>query len=160
MCLWLLNRDCEQLKKFVSFIPHRGIHSKWPWAWEVISPLGEEFRGSWVPSLEPFLNGDVAPSGVNFGKQISVSLVLFYLISLLFACENTFLGFELDLLIYMFIVRINLWIFTSRNPWYLYFCSIYFSYIDSNCLLSVVSYTEFLGKSSGYSKLKTRSFRA
>jgi len=52
-----------------------------------------------VPSLEPFLNGDVAPSGVNFGKQISVSLVLFYLISLLFACENTFLGFELDLLI-------------------------------------------------------------
>ena len=32
--------------------------------------LGEEHRGSWASSLESFLNGDVAPLGVNFGKQI------------------------------------------------------------------------------------------
>ena len=36
--------------------------------------LGEEHRGSWASSLESFLNGDVAPLGVNFGKQIECHL--------------------------------------------------------------------------------------
>ena len=36
--------------------------------------LGEEHRGSWALSLESFLNGDVAPLGVNFGKQIECHL--------------------------------------------------------------------------------------
>ena len=83
-----------------------------------------------------------------------------YLISLLFSCKNTFLGFELDLLIYKFLAQTNLWIFTYRNPWYLYLCSIYFSHSDSSCLHSAISYPESLSKSSGYSEHKTRSFRA
>ena len=83
--------------KFVIFIPLGGTHSKWSWAWALVSPLGEEHRSSWAPSLELFLNGDVAPSGVNFEKQILCHLVLLYLI---FVCKSTLLGFEVDLLEY------------------------------------------------------------
>jgi len=90
--------------------------------------LEEEHRGSWAPSLESFLNGDVAPSGVNFGKQILVSFVLVYLISLPFACETSFLGFELDLLTHEFLVNFVCWISSLRNPWYSFSNSIYFSY--------------------------------
>ena len=32
-----------------------------------------------------------------------------------------FLGFGIDLLIYMFLVRTILWNFISRNPWHLFF---------------------------------------
>ena len=90
-------------------------------------------------------------------RNLCLSCII-YLVSFIFACENTFLGFELDLLIYKFLVQINLWII-YRNPWYLYLCSIYFSYSDSSCLHSAISYPESLGKSSGYSEHKTRSFR-
>ena len=70
--------------------------------------------------------------------------MLLYLISLLFACETSFLGFELDLLTHEFLVRFVCWISTLRNPWYSYFSSIYFSYIDSCSLFSVCSYPETL----------------
>ena len=56
--------------------------------------------------------------------------------------------------------RTNLWNFIFMNPWYLYFCSIYFSCSDSSYLHSVISYPESMGKSSGYSGHKTRSFQA
>ena len=110
----------------------------------MISPLGEEHRGSWAPSLESFLNRDISPLGVNFGKQILVSFVLIYLISLLFACETSFLGFELDLLTHEFLVSSVCWISILRNPWYSYFSSIYFSYIDSCSFFSVCTYPETL----------------
>ena len=65
---------------------------------------------------------------MNFGKQILVFFVLTYLISLLFACETSFLGFELDLLTHEFLVNFICWISTLRNPWYSFSSSIYFSY--------------------------------
>ena len=108
----------------------------------MISPLEEEHRGSWAPSLESFLNRDVAPSSVNFGKQILVSFVLVYLILLLFACETSFLGFELDLLTHEFLVNSICWRSTLRNPWYSYFSSIYFSYSDFCSFLSGCSYPD------------------
>ena len=58
-------------------------------------------------------------------------LVLVYLISLSFACETSFLGFELDLLTHEFLVNFICWISTLRNPWYSFSSSIYFSYRDS-----------------------------
>jgi hypothetical protein len=65
-----------------------------------VSPLGEEHRGSRAPSLESFLNRDVASLGVNFGKQILSLSCAPYLFYWLFACETNFLGFEVDLLLY------------------------------------------------------------
>jgi hypothetical protein len=62
--------------------------------------LGEEHKGSWVPSLEFFLNGDVAPLGVNSGKQILASSCHLTLNYRLFACETNILGFVIDLLLY------------------------------------------------------------
>ena len=97
---------------------------------------------------------------MNFGKQTLVSLVLFYSIPLLFACETFFLGFGLDLLVYEFLVIVDCWNFTSRNTSYSYFSLIYFAYTDSCSLPSVISYLDSLGKNSGYSGPKTRSFRA
>jgi hypothetical protein len=85
--------SCEHHGKFVIIIPLGGTHSKWPWLWALLSPLGEEHRGSWAPSLESFLNGDVAPLGVNFGKQILSLSCAPYLFYWLFACETNFLGF-------------------------------------------------------------------
>ena len=76
-------------------------------------------------------------------------LVLVYLISLSFACETSFLGFELDLLTHKVLVSFVCWISTLRNPWYSYYSSIYFSYIDSSSFLSAISYPESLGKWSG-----------
>jgi len=70
---------CVRPEKFVIFISLQGTHSKWPWAWEVISPSGEEHRGSWAAFLESFLNGDVAPLSVNFRKQIDCILFLLFL---------------------------------------------------------------------------------
>ena len=81
-----------------------------------------------------------------------------YLISLLFTCETNFLGFELDLLKCKFLVRIICWNITSRNPWYLYFYSIYFLCTDSSCLLSVISFLEFLVKNSGYSRTQNSEY--
>ena len=97
---------------------------------------------------------------MNFGKQILVSFVLTYLISLLFACETSFLGFELDLLTHEFLVSFVCWISTLRNPWYSYFSSIYFSYIDSCSFFSVCSYPETLVIASDTPDHKTRSIRA
>ena len=54
--------------------------------------------------------------------------MLVYLISLPFACETSFLGFELDLLTHEFLVNFVCWISTLRNPWYLFSSSIYFSH--------------------------------
>ena len=54
-------------------------HSKWLRAWEVISPLGEEHRDSWASTLESFLNEDVSPLGVNFGKQIECLMLLLFI---------------------------------------------------------------------------------
>ena len=79
---------------------------------------------------------------MNFGKQILVSFVLVYLISLLFACETSFLGFELDLLTHEFLVNSICWRSTLRNPWYSYFTSIYFSCSDFCSFLSGCSYPE------------------
>ena len=126
----------------------------------MITPLGEEQRGSSASSLESFLNGDVAPSGVNFGKQIIVSFVLTYLISWLFACETSFLGFELDLLTHEFLVSFVCWISTLRNPWYSYFSSIYFSYTDSCGFFSSCSYPETPVITPDTPDHKTRSIRA
>ena len=64
------------------------------------------------------------------------------MISLLFACETSFLGFELDLLTHEFLVNSICWISTLRNPWYSYFSSIYFSYSDFCSFLSGCSYPE------------------
>ena len=122
--------------------------------------MEEEHRGSWAPSLESFLNGDVTPSGVNFGKQILVSFVLVYLISLLFACETSFLGFELDLLTHEFLVNSICWISTLRNPWYSYFSSIYFSYSDFCSFLSICSYPETPDITPDTPDHQTRSIRA
>ena len=69
---------------------------------------------------------------MNFGKQFLVSFVLVYLISLSFACETSFLGFELDLLTHEFLVNFVCWISTLRNPWYSFSSSIYFS-IRASC---------------------------
>jgi hypothetical protein len=71
--------SCEHHEKFVIVIALGGTLSKWPWVWALVSPLGEEHRGSWAPSLESFLNEDVAPMGVNFKKQITVLSCLLYL---------------------------------------------------------------------------------
>ena len=97
---------------------------------------------------------------MNFGKQILVSFVLVYLISLLFACETSFLGFELDLLTHEFLVNSIYWISTLRNPWYSYFSSIYFSYIDSCSFPSGRSYPETPDISPDTPDHKTRSIRA
>src|SRR6185503_5362237 len=97
--------------------------------------------------------------GVNFEKQILVSFVLVYLISLLVACETYFLGFELDLLTHEFLVSFVCWISILRNPWYSYFSSIYFSYIDSCSFLSGRSYPETLDISPDTPDHKTRSIR-
>ena len=97
---------------------------------------------------------------MNFRKQILASVLLYYLFSLLFACETSFLGFELDLFIYEFLVRFVCWISTLRNPWYSYFSSIYFSYIDSCSFLSGRSYPETLDISPDTPDHKTRSIRA
>ena len=98
--------------------------------------------------------------GVNFGKQILVSLVLVYLISLLFACETSFLGFELDLLTHEFLVNSICWRSTLRNPWYSYFSSIYFSYSDFCSFLSGCSYPETPDISPDTPDYQTRSIRA
>ena len=126
----------------------------------MISPLEEEHRGSWAPSLESFLNGDVAPSGVNFGKQILVSFVLIYLISLLFACETSFLGFELDLLTHKFLVNFVCWISTLRNPWYSLSSSIYFSCRVTCSFVSGYSNPETPVIAPDTPDLQTRSIRA
>ena len=97
---------------------------------------------------------------MNYGKQILVSFVLVYLIPLLSACETSFLGFELDLLTHKFLVSFVCWISTLRNPWYSYFNSIYFSYIDSCSFLSGHSYPETPDISPDTPDHKTRSIRA
>jgi len=97
---------------------------------------------------------------VNFGKQILVSFVLTYLISLLFACETSFLGFELNLLTHEFLVSFVCWISTLRNPWYSYFSSIYFSYTDSCSFFSGCSYPETPVIAPDTPDHKTRSIRA
>jgi len=79
---------------------------------------------------------------VNFGKQILVSFVLVYLISLSFACETSFLGFELDLLTHEFLVNFVCWISTLRNPWYSLSSSIYFSCRDTCSFVSGCSNPE------------------
>ena len=126
----------------------------------MISPLEEEHRGSWAPSLESFLNGDVAPSGVNFGKQILISFVLVYLISLSFACETSFLGFELDLLTHKFLVNFVCWISTLRNPWYSLSSSIYFSCRDTCSFVSSCSNPETPDIAPDTPDHQTRSIRA
>ena len=97
---------------------------------------------------------------MNFGKQILVSFMLIYLISLLFACETSYLGVELDLLTHEFLVSFVWWISTLRNPWYSYFSSIYFSYIDSCSFFSVRSYPETLVIAPDTPDHKTRSIQA
>ena len=97
---------------------------------------------------------------MNFGKQILVSFMLVYLISLLFACETSFIGFELDLLTHEFLVSSVCWISILRNPWYSYFSSIYFSYIDSCSFLSGRSYPETPDISPDTPDHKTRNIRA
>ena len=86
--------------------------------------------------------------------------MLIYLISLLFACESSFLGFELDLLTHEFLVSFVCRISTLRNPWYSYFSLIYFSYIDSCSFFSICSYPEILVIAPDTPDLKTRSIRA
>ena len=97
---------------------------------------------------------------MNFGKQILVSFVLVYLISLSFACETSFLGFELDLLTHEFLVNSICWRSTLRNPWYSYFSSIYFSYSDFCSFLSGCSYPETPDISPDTPDHKTRSIQA
>ena len=87
-------------------------------------------------------------------------LVLVYLISLSFACETSFLGFELDLLTHEFLMSFVCWISTLRNPWYLYFSSIYFSYTDSCSFFSGCSYPETPVIAPDTPDHKTRSIRA
>ena len=156
----MLKLYCGLHGKFVSFIPLRGTHSKWPRSWALVSPLGEEYRGSWAPSHELFLNGDVAPLGVNFEKQILVSFVLVYLISLLVACETSFLGFELDLLTHEFLVNFICWISTLRNPWYSFSSSIYFSIRASCSFISGCSNPETPDIAPDTPDHQTRSIRA
>ena len=97
---------------------------------------------------------------MNFGKQILVSFVLVYLISLLFTCETSFLGFELDLLTHEFLVNSICWRSTLRNPWYSYFSSIYFSYSDFCSFLSGCSYPETPDITPDTPDHQTRSIRA
>ena len=86
--------------------------------------------------------------------------MLIYLISLLFACETSFLGFELDLLTHEFLVSFVCWISTLRNPWYSYFSSIYFSYTDSCSFFSGCSYPETPVIAPDTPDHKTQSIRA
>jgi len=97
---------------------------------------------------------------VNFGKQILVSFVLVYLISLLFACETSFLGFELDLLTHEFLVNFICWISILRNPWYSLSNSIYFSYRDTCSFVSGCSNPETPDIAPDTPDHQTRSIRA
>ena len=87
-------------------------------------------------------------------------LVLVYLISLSFACETSFLGFELDLLIYKFLVNFVCWISTLRNPWYSLSSSIYFSCRVSCSFVSGCSNPETPDIAPDSPDLPTRSIRA
>jgi hypothetical protein len=150
----MLSWSCEHHGKFVIIIPLGGTHSKWPWAWALVSPLGEEHRSSWAPSLELFLNGDVASLGVNFGKQIYISPCALYLSCHLFACETNFLGLEFDLLIYKLLAWTSCWETLRRNTWYLQIYSVKIS-----CTCTVVCHWNFIPGHSGYNiqKLWTSS---
>ena len=97
---------------------------------------------------------------MNFGKQILVSFVLVYLISLPFACETSFLGFELDLLTHEFLVNFVCWISTLRNPWYSFSSSIYFSYRVSCSFVSGCSNPETPDIAPDTPDNQTRSIRA
>ena len=50
--------------------------------------VGEEHRDCWLSTLESFLNGDVAPLGVNFGKQIECLLFLLFLTCSCWLCAR------------------------------------------------------------------------
>ena len=97
---------------------------------------------------------------MNFGKQIFVSFVLVYLISLPFACETSFLGFELDLLTHEFLVNFVCWISTLRNPWYSFSSSIYFSFRVSCSFISGRSNPETPDIAPDTPDHQTRSIRA
>ena len=97
---------------------------------------------------------------MNFGKQIFVSFVLVYLISLPFACETSFLGFELDLLTHEFLVNFVCWISTLRNPWYSFSSSIYFSIRASCSFISGRSNPETPDIAPDTPDHQTRSIRA
>ena len=97
---------------------------------------------------------------MNFRKQILVSFVLVYLISLPFACETSFLGFELDLLTHEFLVNFVCWISTLRNPWYSFSSSIYFSYRVSCSFISGRSNPETPDIAPDTPDHQTRSIRA
>ena len=100
----------------------------------------------------------------TFGCELrETNLCLFVVVLLallLFACVTSFLGFELDLLTHEFLVSFVCWISTLRNPWYSYFSSIYFSYIDSCSFLSGRSYPETPDISPDTPDHKTQSIRA
>ena len=100
----------------------------------------------------------------TFGCELRETNRYLFLVILLafslFACVTSFLGFELDLLIYLFLVSFVCWISTLRNPWYSFYSSIYFSYTDSCSFLSRCFIPGDSGYSSGYSGHKTRSIRA
>ena len=87
-------------------------------------------------------------------------LVLVYLISLSFACETSFLGFELDLLTHEFLVNFVCWISILRNPCYSFSSSIYFSYRDSCSFVSGRSNPETPDISPDTPDHQTRSIRA
>jgi hypothetical protein len=153
----MLSWSCEHHGKIVIIFPLGGTHSKWPWAWALVSPLGEEHRSSSALSLKLFLNGDVAPLGVNFGKQISPCTL--YLSFYLFACETNFLGFELDLLIYKHLVWTRLWEMLRRNPWYLQIYSISTSCTCTSVFIFELSYPNISDIISRNSRPQVRSIR-
>ena len=68
--------------------------------------------------------------------------------------------FELDLLTHEFLVSFVCWISTLRNPWYSYFSSIYFSYIDFCSFFLFCSYPETLVIAPDTPDHKTRSIWA
>ena len=145
--------------KFVLSIPLGRAHSKWPWAWASVSPLGEEYRGSWAPSVEHFLNGDVTPLGVNFGKQIFVSMSPHYLNSWSFDWETNLLGFELDLLIHMFLAWAILWKTLRRHSWYLQIYLIWISYSSTWICARSPSYPDTPRLTPGNSEHQVRRIR-
>src|SRR6185503_2567803 len=80
--------------------------------------------------------------------------------SLSFACETSFLGFELDLLTHEFLVNFVCWKSTLRNPWYSLSSSIYCSCRDTCCFISGCSNPETLDISPDTPDHQTRSIRA
>ena len=84
----------------------------------------------------------------------------FYLNYWLFVCWTNVLGFELDLLIYEFLVNFVCWLSTLRNPWYSLSSSIYFSCRVTCSFVSGYSNPETPVIAPDTPDLQTRSIRA